>query len=202
MSEPRYPNHPLTKAADAQAAREGMAEAPQAKEEAAPLAASKGKRKPSARKAGSAWAKRNAEYLGRRSETIEFFEQALAIWRKVRELVEDERRYGKSGGIGKPGDLRRAAPMVGDSIERQVYDRVEHERLTLGPSESLADRIEAWPLPATFWAPVPPLCDADVAALARQEREEAIREAEEERAREEKASGDDHRLLPGFEREQ
>lgn len=136
----------------------------------------------SAKARATAWAQRNQALRRRRSLTITEASVAIEIWDRVK-------RFGEPRKSGRPKGTERRAAVQGDSIERQVYEKVQLEYEIVGPAGDLEAAVAAW-LPCTFYAPLPPLCDAELLALAKEDdRDSAAVDAARDR------------LLPGFVRE-
>ena len=92
-----------------------------------------------------------------------------------------------------PRLLGNPSPKVGDDIETQVAAKIADTRALLAPGLSIEDAIRAWPLPMTFYDPMPPLCDVEIELLAGASHEEP---AESDEGESKPAA--DARLLPGM----
>ncbi len=150
----------------------------------APVNKRKGQPKGKSAKAqATAWAEHNKALRQRRSLTITEAAVAIEIWTSLK-------RDGEPRSMGRPKDASRRSAPRGDSIERQIYEKVQLESDLVGPGGDLHAAVSGW-LPCTFYAPLPPLCEAELLELAK-----------EEEARANGVEGnEDGRLLPGFVRE-
>ena len=172
-------------------------------------------RRPRPSAAARAWLDRQGAERRRKSLTVSEPAEAIEVWRQVQ-------RDGAGGGAGLPEDAGERGAMEGPSIQAKIWAlvcatpgyvrwRLGEARPALrdavGPMPDPADealrrsflapeafeaKVALWPLPRTFRAPLPSLCDAELEELARG-RGEIERELERE------ASGDpEGRLRPGM----